>query len=112
MTTKEYRIGVCKTTDIASGEDFLPPYYKVYSIETWDDQPPTTWFEMDFDTLEEARAYIEKKKMGMVVDKYKKLIEDETFKATPDETIGFCEGLKAYLDELIKQSKYEKEQYK
>lgn len=72
MTTKEYRIGVCKTTDIDSGEDFLPPYYKVYSIETWEDQPPTTWFEMDFDTLEEARAYIEEKKMSVVVDKYKK----------------------------------------
>lgn len=112
MTTKEYRIGVCKTTDVVSGEDFLPPYYKVYSIETWEDQPPTTWFEMDFDTLEEARAYIEKKKMGTVVDKYKKLIEDEMFKATPDETVGFCNGLKDYLDELIKQSNYEKEQYK
>ena len=67
---------------------------------------------MDFDTLEEARAYIEKKKMVTVVDKYKKLIGDEMFKATPDETIGFCEGLKDYLDGLIRQSNYEKEQYK
>lgn len=112
MTTKEYRIGVCKTTDIDSGEDFLPPYYKVYSIETRGDQPPITWFEMDFDTLEEAHAYIEKKKMDTVVNKYKKLIEDEVFKATPDETIGFCNGLKTYLDEVIKQSNYEREQYK
>lgn len=112
MTTKEYKIGVCKTTDVISGEDFLPPYYKVYSVETLGDEPPITWYEAEFDTLEEARAYIEEKKMGTVVDKYKKLIEDEVFKATPDETIGFCEGLKAYLDELIKQSNYEKEQYK
>lgn len=115
MTTKEYKIGVCKTTDIDSGEDFLPPYYKVYSVEllgVGDDEPSVTWYEAEFDTLEEARAYVDKKKMDMVVDKYKKLIEDELFKATPDETIGFCEGLKAYLDELIKQSNYEKEQYK
>lgn len=112
MTTKEYKIGVCKTNDVISGEDFLPPYYKVYTVETWDGHPPATWYEAEFDTLEEARAYVERKKMDMVVDKYKKLIEDEMFKATPDETIGFCEGLKAYLDELIKQSNYEKEQYK
>lgn len=112
MTTKEYKIGVCKTTDVISGEDFLPPYYKVYSVEVWDNQPPTTWYEAEFDTLEEARKYVEEKKMDVVVDKYKKLIEDEIFKATPDETIGFCNGLKAYLDELIGQSNYEKEQYK
>ena len=112
MTTKEYKIGVCKTTDVDSDEDFLPPYYKVYLVETWEDQLPTTWFEAEFDTLEEARAYIEKKKMGEAVDKYKKLIEDKLFKATPDETIGFCEGLRAYLDETIKQANYEKEQYK
>ena len=67
---------------------------------------------MDFDTLDEARAYIEKKKMDTVVDKYKKLIGGEMFKATPDETIGFCNGLKAYLDGVIKQSNYEREQYK
>lgn len=112
MTTKEYKIGVCKTTDVISGEDFLPPYYKVYSVETFEDEPPTTWYEAEFDTLEEANRYIERQRMGVVVDKYKKLIEDEVFKATPDETIGFCEGLKAYLDELIGQSNYEKEQYK
>lgn len=57
MTTKKYKIGVCKTTGVISGENFLPPYYKVYSIETWDDQPPTTWYEAEFDTLEEAMAY-------------------------------------------------------
>lgn len=112
MTTKEYKIGVCKTTDVISGEDFLPPYYKVYSVEEWNNQPPTTWYEAEFDTLEEARKYVEEKRMDVVVDKYKKLIEDEVFKATPDETIGFCNGLKAYLDELIGQSNYEKEQYK
>lgn len=112
MTTKEYRIGVCRTTDVVSGEDFLPPYYKVYSVETFDGEPSTTWYEAEFDTLEEANRYIESKRMDVVVDKYKKLIEDEMFKATPDETIGFCEGLKAYLDELIRQSNYEKEQYK
>ena len=70
------------------------------------------WWEADTDTLEEAHEYISKKQMEDVVGKYKKLIEDEVFKATPDETIGFCEGLKGYLDEMIKQSKYEKEQYK
>lgn len=59
MTAKEYRIGVCKTTDIVSGEDFLPPYYKVYSVETREDQPPTTWYEAEFDTLDEAKKYIE-----------------------------------------------------
>ena len=112
MATKEYRIGVCKTTDILSGEDFMPPYYKVYLVEEWDNQPPTTWYETEFDTLEEARKYIEERKMDVVVDKYKKLIEDELFKATPDETIGFCKGLKDYLGGLIEQSDYEKEQYK
>lgn len=59
MTTKEYKIGVCKTTDIDSGEDFLPPFYKVYSIETWGDQPPTTWYEAEFGTLDEAKKYVE-----------------------------------------------------
>lgn len=59
MTTKEYKIGICRTTDIASGEDFLPPYYKVYSVETWEDQPPATWYEAEFDTLDEAKKYIE-----------------------------------------------------
>ena len=58
MTTKEYRIGVCKTTDVDSDEDFLPPYYKVYSVEVWDNQPPTTWYEAEFDTLDEAKKYI------------------------------------------------------
>ena len=58
MTTKEYKIGVCKTTDIVSGEDFLPPYYKVYSIEMWENEPPTTWYEAEFDTLDEAKKYI------------------------------------------------------
>lgn len=54
---KRYMIGVCKTTDVSNGEDILPPYYKVYSVEVWDNQPPTTWYEAEFDTLEEAMAY-------------------------------------------------------
>lgn len=112
MVNKEYKIGVCTTVDVISGEDFLPPYYKVYLVEEWNNQPPTTRYEAEFDTLEEARAYIQEKMMSPTVDKYKKLIEDEMFKATPDETIGFCKGLKAHLDELIRQSNYEKEQYK
>lgn len=58
MATKEYKIAICKTTDIVSGEDFLPPYYKVYSLETWEDQPPTTWYEAEFDTLNEAKKYV------------------------------------------------------
>lgn len=57
MTTKEYRIGKCTTVDIENGEDFLPPYYKVYMIEDHDGMP-TTWYEGEFDTLEEAENYI------------------------------------------------------
>lgn len=49
--------------------------------------------------------------MDECVQKYKEMIEDEMFKATPDEMIGFCEGLKACLDELIGQANYEKKQY-
>lgn len=112
MATKEYKIAICKTTDIDSGEDFLPLYYKVYLIESLRDEPLATWYMAEFDTLEEARVYVERKKMDVVIDKYKKSIEDEISKATPDETIGFCEGLKDYLDELVKQSNYKKEQYK
>lgn len=55
---KRYMIGVCKTTDISNGEDILPPYYKVYSVEVWNGEPPTVWFETEFDTLKEAKDYI------------------------------------------------------
>lgn len=58
MTTKEYKIAICKTTDIVSDEDFMPPYYKVYSVEPLGDQPPTTWYEAEFDTLDEANKYV------------------------------------------------------
>lgn len=105
---KDYKIGLRTTTDINDGKQLSEPYYVVYE----EFENGSVWYETDIDTLEEAREYIAKKKMKPVVDKYKKLIEDEVFKATPDETIGFCEGLKAYLDELIGQSNYEKEQYK
>lgn len=105
---KGYRIGLRTTADIEDGKQLSEPYYVVF-VEYEDG---SIWWEADTDTLEEAREYIEKKMMAPTIDKYKKLIEDEVFKATPDETIGFCEGLKGYLDEMIKQSKYEKEQYK
>lgn len=59
MTTKEYKIAICKTADILTDEDFMPPYYKVYSVETREDQPPTTWYEAEFDTLDEAKKYIQ-----------------------------------------------------
>lgn len=105
---KGYRIGVRTTTDIEDGKQLTEPYYMVF-VEYEDG---SVWAELDANTVEEAHEYIEEKMMETVVDKYKKQIEDEMFKATPDETIGFCKGLKAYLDELIGQSNYEKEQYK
>ena len=55
---KTYRIGKCTTVDIEDGSDFLPPYYKVYMIEEYGGCP-TVWFEQEFDTLEEAKKYIE-----------------------------------------------------
>ena len=105
---KGYKIGLRTTVDIDDGRQLSEPCYAVY-VEY---DSGSLWYEIDVDTLEEAREYVSRKQMEEVVDKYKKLIEDEIFKATPDETIGFCEGLKCYLDELIGQSKYEKEQYK
>lgn len=104
MSSKEYKIVVCKTTDINSGEDFMPPYYKVYSVETWGDQPPATWFEMDFDTLEYAKAYVQEKMMMPTVDKYKKLIEDKSSKHAKmfynlegDWVIQYQQGRQKYL---------------
>lgn len=49
--------------------------------------------------------------MDTYVDKYKALIEDELFKATYDETIEFCEGLIAFLDEALEQAQKEKLMY-
>lgn len=105
---KGYRIGLRTTADIEDGKQLAEPYYLIF-VEYEDG---SVWYEAESNTLEEAKAYVQKKMMAPTIDKYKKLIEDEIFKATPDETIGFCEGLKGYLDELIGQSKYEKEQYK
>lgn len=58
---KRYMVGVCKTTDMSNGKDILPPYYKVYSVEIWNGEPPTVWFEAEFDTLKEAKDYIKEK---------------------------------------------------
>ena len=46
------------------------------------------------------------------VRKYKKMIEEELFKATPDEAIEFCWKLENYLEYYIDQMEKEKEQYK
>lgn len=105
---KGYRIGLRATTDIEDGKQLAEPYYLIFA----EYEGGSVWYDAEFDTLEEAKAYVQKKMMAPTIDKYKKLIEDEVFKATSDETIGFCEELKAYLDELIGQSNYEKEQYK
>lgn len=58
---KRYMIGVCKTTDISNGDDISPPYYKVYSVEVWNGEPPTVWYEAEFDTLKEAKDYIKER---------------------------------------------------
>lgn len=49
--------------------------------------------------------------METYVNKYKKLIEDELFKATYDEAIEFCEGLIAYLNEVLEEERKEKSMY-
>lgn len=49
--------------------------------------------------------------MDSYVDKYKKMIEDELFKATFDETIEFCQKLVAYLDEVREQAEKERLYY-
>lgn len=48
--------------------------------------------------------------MDSYVNKYKKMIEDELFKATPDETIEFCWKLENYLESCIDQMETEKAQ--
>lgn len=68
MVNKEYKIGVCTTVDVISGEDFLPPYYKVYSIETYETMPPSVWCEKEFDTLEEAMEYTRKQSKEKDID--------------------------------------------
>lgn len=105
---KGYKIGLRTTVDIDDGRQLSEPCYTIYG--EYDNG--SLWYEIDVNTLEEAKIYIKEKMMKPIIDKYEKLIEDELFKATPDETIGFCEGLKGYLDELVRQSNYEKEQYK
>ena len=105
---KGYKIGLRTTVDIDDGRQLSEPCYAIYG----EYDSGSLWYEIDVNTLEEAKIYIQEKMMKPTIVKYEKLIEDELFKATPDETIGFCEGLKAYLDELIGQSNYEKEQYK
>ena len=40
------------------------------------------------------------------------MIEEELFKATPDEAIEFCWKLENYLEYYIDQMEKEKEQYK
>lgn len=54
---KEYKIGKCTTVDVESGEDFVPAFYKVYSVEEYNGFP-AVWYEDEFDTLEEAKGYI------------------------------------------------------
>lgn len=49
--------------------------------------------------------------MDEYVNKFKKLIEDELFKATPDEAIEFCWKLENYLESYIDQMEKEKAQY-
>ncbi len=49
--------------------------------------------------------------MDSYVNKYKKMIEDELFKATPDEAIEFCWKLENYLESYIDQMEKEKAQY-
>lgn len=105
---KGYKVGLRTTVGVDDGRQLSEPRYAVYA----EYDSGSLWYEVDVDTLEEAYEYVSKKQMEEVVDKYKKLIEDELFKATPDETTGFCEGLKTYLDEVIGQANYEKEQYK
>lgn len=50
--------------------------------------------------------------MDKYVQKYKEMIEEELFKATPDEAIEFCWKLENYLEYYIDQMEKEKEQYK
>lgn len=105
---KDYKIGLRITTDIEDGKQLSEPYYAVFA----EYEDGSVWFEWDTNTLEEAHEYVQKKIMKPVVDKYEKQIDDELFKATPDETIGFCEELITYLNGVKQQANFEKEQYK
>lgn len=49
--------------------------------------------------------------MDKTVKKYQDMIEEELFKATPDEAIEFCWKLENYLEYYIDQMEKEKAQY-
>lgn len=49
--------------------------------------------------------------MDKFVKKYQDMIEEELFKATPDEAIEFCWKLENYLESYIDQMEKEKAQY-
>lgn len=49
---KCYRITLSETKDIMTGEDLVPPYYKIYA--EYDNG--AIWYEYEYDTLEEALA--------------------------------------------------------
>lgn len=49
-----YEIGVCTTICIDDGQHLDTPYYKVYLR----DPCGSLWFECDFESLENAQAYI------------------------------------------------------
>ena len=105
---KGYRIGLRTTLDVDDGKQLSVPYYVVY-VEYEDG---SVWFETECETLDEAREYITKRTMGNLVEKYVGMIDDELFKATPEETIAFCDGVSSHLKYVVEQANYEKEQYK
>ena len=51
----EYRIGECRVTSIDDGMDIEPPSYKVFLVTEDGDW----WFETEFDSIEEANAFID-----------------------------------------------------
>ena len=51
----EYRIGECRVTSIDDGMDIEPPFYKVFLVTEDGDW----WFEAEFDSIEEANAFID-----------------------------------------------------
>lgn len=105
---KGYRIGLRTTLDVDDGKQLSAPYYVVY-VEYEDGG---VWFETECETQDEAREYITKRTMGNLVEKYVGMIDDELFKATPEETIAFCDGVSSHLKYVVEQANYEKEQYK
>lgn len=52
---KGYRIGLCATLDIEDDKHLCEPYYKVYR----EYEDGSVWFEREFNTLDEAKEYIE-----------------------------------------------------